>query len=116
MNARRTLSVTLAALVVSTQLGSALDAAAPSARQIALMQDHLSSGNYDALAVYLAASPDLLSHDSPLSQALGDFLAAYRANALDAFSGSRLAALETLMAEACRTSTSSGGTQDCSIY
>jgi hypothetical protein len=116
MNARRTLSVTLAALVVSTQLGSALDAAAPSARQIAVMQDHLSSGNYGALAVYLAASPDLLSHASPLSQALGDFLAAYRTGSFDAFSASRLAALETLMAEACRTTDRSGGTQECSIY
>lgn len=116
MNVRRKLSVTMAALIVSMQLGSSFGSAAPIAGQIAEMQRHLASRDYDALASYLLTSPDLLSENSPLSKALFKFMEAYQAGSFRAFSGEDLAVLETQMAEACRSTEGSGGTRDCSIY
>lgn len=116
MHARRKLSVTVAALIVSTQLGSSFGSAAPSPRQIATLQDHLSTQDYDAMADYLATSPDLLSDDSALARVLGDFLASYRAGSFTAFSAGDLALLEDMMIDACRESTGASATRDCSIY
>lgn len=108
--------MTVAAMIVSTQLGSSFGSAAPIAGQIAEMQRHLAARNYDALASFLAASPDLLSENSPLSQALFSFMEAYQDGSVRAFSDEDLAVLETRMAEACRSTEGSGNTRDCSIY
>lgn len=116
MYARRKLSVTVAALIVSTQLGSPLGAASPSSGHIAYLQDHLAMGDYAALAGFLSASPDLLTDGSPLSQALGNFMAAYQSGAFTSFTSEELSMLETTLASACRASDGSSGTRDCSIY
>ena len=116
MYARRKLSVTVAALIVSTQLGSPLGAAAPTSGHIGYLQDHLAAGDLDALAGFLSASPDLLVDGSPLSQALGNFMAAYQSGAFTSFSSEELSMLESSLASACRASGDSSGARDCSIY
>jgi hypothetical protein len=116
MNMRRKLSVSVAALIVSTQLGSSLGVAAPSAGQLAVLQGHLEARDYGALAEYLTNSPDLLSDTSPLSQTLNRFMADYQTSAFRPYSDDVLATLESMMAEACRSTGGSGGARECSIY
>jgi hypothetical protein len=106
----------MAAMIVSTQLGSSFGSAAPIAGQIADMQRHLASRDYEALAGYLLTSPDLMSENSPLSQALFSFMEAYQSGTVRAFSDEDLAVLETRMAEACRSTEGTGARRDCSIY
>lgn len=116
MNVRRKISVSVAALIVSTQLGSSLVVAAPSARQLAVLQGHLEARDYGALAGYLMNSPDLLSDSSPLSQTLNKFMADYQTGSYSPFSDDALATLESMMADACRSTDGSGGARECSIY
>lgn len=116
MNVRRRVSVSVAALIVATQLGSSLGIAAPSAGQLAVLQGHLEARDYGALASFLTNSPDLLSDTSPLSQALNKFMADYQSNSLSPFSNDVLATLESTMAEACRSTDGSSGARECSIY
>lgn len=116
MNVRRKISVSVAALIVSTQLSSSLVVAAPSAGQLAVLQGHLETRDYGALAGYLMNSPDLLSDSSPLSQTLNKFMADYQTGSFSPFSDDVLATLESTLAEACRSTDGSGGARECSIY
>lgn len=106
----------MAALIVSTQLGSSLVDAAPSAGQLAVLQGHLEARDYSALAEYLMNSPDLLSNSSPLSQTLNRFMADYQTGAYSPFSDDALVTLESMLAHACRSTDGSAGARECSIY
>lgn len=116
MQVRRKLSVTVAALIVSTQIGSTWGMAAPSAAQISALQHHLFTRNYDGMVAVLMSNPNLLDDGSPLSAQLRQFVADHQAGAFDAFSGDNLKQLERMIADACRVSRQLGDAADCSIY
>jgi len=116
MYIRKKLSVAVAALIVSTQLGSTWGVAAPSSSQIAELQDHLIKQDYAALAALLDSSPELLAEQSSLAMALRGFLNDYSTGTFTAFSTADLTRLETLMADACRSAQKSDDAEGCTLY
>jgi hypothetical protein len=116
MFVRKKLSIAVAALVVSTQIGSSWGNAAPSAGQIAELQQYLTGKNYAGMANLLTTNPDLLTDDSPLAAILRKFVHDYQTGNFSAFSAEELARLEIGMTEACGNAPAADGTVECSLY
>lgn len=66
------LKLVVAALVLANQIGLAANAMVPP-DSVEEIQAMLQSGQLDSLKAYLAANPELMGSDSPLSRALADF-------------------------------------------
>lgn len=115
MHMRRKLSVAVAALIVSTQLGSVSGVAAPSAVDIGRLQDRLIAQDYQGMAAILGERPEILADGSPLATTLQTFLADFTAGAFTAFTADDLVRLEALMVDACRATASVEAGQAC-IY
>ena len=101
MAINRKLKITLAAMIVASQIGGSASVAAPTVDQLLTLQDHLSQGNLGAIVAFVGENPNMLDNDTPLAGLLSDLVAMVQSGAsLSALPPEMIAQLEATLRSA----------------
>lgn len=97
---KKKLALAVAAMVVSTQINGPAQAASPTADELATIQSYVTAGEYDALAQFLQAKPELMAAPTAFAQELRGFMEAYATSTTYSFAPSTLSAMERALERA----------------
>ena len=101
MAINRKLKITLAAMIVASQIAGSASVAAPTVDQLLTLQDHLSQGNLGAIVAFVDDNPNMLDNDTPLAGLLSDLVAMVQSGAsLSALPPEMIAQLEATLRSA----------------
>ncbi|MEY3307198.1 MAG: hypothetical protein RLZZ413_1236 [Pseudomonadota bacterium] len=101
MAINRKLKITLAAMIVASQIAGSASVAAPTVDQLLTLQDHLSQGNLGAIVAFVDDNPNMLDNDTPLAGLLSDLVAMVQSGAsLSALPPEMIAQLEATLRNA----------------